>query len=131
MPLLLMRLPLFNQVNLALLVAVLTAGGCDRSSAPIAPLSMEQLPATFEKAFSKAKPEVKDLANQVVSAVQSNAYASAYATLQGLSAVPTLTREQARIVGRGMVTINGLLQSAAAKGDENAAQAVQIYRSQK
>ena len=120
-----------NKVNLTLLLVLLAAIGCNKSSAPPAPLTVEQLPSAFEKAFRKAKPQVKGLAAQVVSSVQSNGYAQAYSELQHLSTAPELTKEQSSVVGRGMLTINGLLQSAAAKGDENAAQTVKAYRSNK
>ena len=117
-----------NAVVFALLLVLLAAMGCNKSSAPPAPLAMEQLPLVFEKAFRKAKPQVKELAAQVVSSVQTNGYAQAYSDLQKLSTAPELTKEQSSVVGRGMLTINGLLQSAAAKGDENAAQTVKAYR---
>ena len=61
-----------NKVNLTLLLVLLAAMGCNKSSAPPAPLAMEQLPLVFEKAFRKAKPQVKELAAQVVSSVQTN-----------------------------------------------------------
>lgn len=120
-----------NIVSCVWLLALLATVGCNKSNSPPLPLSVEQLPAAMEKAFAKAKPELKDLAAQVVSSVQTNAYAKAYQELQSLSSVPDMTREQFSVIGRAMITVNLLLQSAAAKGDENAAEAVKVYRSQK
>src|SRR5437667_847365 len=105
------------------LVSVLTAVvACDRSSAPPAPLPIEQLPAALQKAFLKAKPEAKELVTQVLSALQSQDYSKAYLDLQTLAAKPGLNREQQSVASRAVVTANGLLQEAQTKGDKEAAQ---------
>ena len=112
------------------IVAVL-AIGCDRSVPPPSALPIEQLPAAFEKTFSKAKPEIKDLANQIVSLVQGQDYAKAFFELQNLAAKPALTKEQLSVTTRGSLTVNSLLQSAQAKGDTKAAEAVKFYHDNK
>ena len=118
-------------VGFALGLCLLIAAGCDRSASPPVPLAVEQLPSMLEKVFGKANPEVKELVNQIISSVKAQDYTKAFADFQSLAAVPGLTREQSSVVGRGTLTVNGLMQAAAAKGDENAAQAVKVYRSTK
>ena len=120
-----------SRIHLILLLLLAAVIGCNKTSSIPEPLTIEQFPSAFEKAFRTAKSDVKDLATEVVSAARTNGYGQAYTSLQSLSTIPTLTKEQSSVVARGMLTLNGLLQSAAAKGDENAAQAMQAYRLQK
>jgi len=126
-----MRNPSFAPFHFALAVLLFSAMGCGNKVGPPAPLTLDQFGQVFGEAFKKAKPEVKDLANEVVACVQSNAYARAYSGLQSLSSVPELTKEQSTVIGRGMIAVNGLLQEAAAKGDANAANAMKTYRTTK
>jgi|SRR5882672_6306044 len=122
--------PLTRIAFLSLIVAVL-AIGCDRSVPPPSALPIEQLPAAFEKAFGKAKPEIKDLAQQIVSLVQGQDYAKAFFELQSLSSKPSLTKEQVSVTARGSLTVSSLLQAAQAKGDTKAAEAVKLYHDTK
>ncbi len=110
---------------------VLACPGCSRNSPPPTPLTIEELPAAFEKAFSKAKPEVKSLAGQVVTSVQGQDYPKAFVAIQNLGNSPGLTREQQSVTSRATLTVNGLLQTAQAKGDTSAAQTLQDYRRDK
>ena len=120
-----------SRVSFALLLVLLAAVGCNKSSTPPAPLAIEQLPAALEKAFTKAKPEIKSLASQIISSVQAKDFAKAYLDLQSLSGMTGLSQEQHSIAMRGALTVNELVQSAAAKGDETAAEAVKVYKSTK
>ena len=120
-----------NRVGLALLGVLLVAAGCNQSATPPAPLPVEQIPSALQKAFSKAKPEVKDFANLIVSSVQAQDYSKAYLELQKLSSAPGLRQEQSSIAIRCTVTLGALLQSAEAKGDEKAAETLKVYRSTK
>ena len=115
----------------ALLFALILAVGCDRTVPPPTPLTVEELPSAFEKAFAKAKAEEKDMAASVVSCVKTQDYSRAFFTLQNLSARPGLTKEQLKVTGRGTLTINSLLQEAQAKGDVRAAEATKYYRENK
>ncbi len=108
-------------VCVALLLITLLSLGCNKESAPPAPLSAEQLPAAMEKAFSTAKGDAKELAAQIVSATQAQDYSKAFLDLQKLSAIPGLNKEQGSVVNRAMLTLNDLLKTAVSKNDEKAA----------
>ena len=113
------------------LLLLLVEVGCNKSSSPLAPLSIEQLPSALEKAFSKAKPDVKDLADQVIASVKTQDYPRAFHGLQNLSVAPELTKEQSSVAARGMLAVNSQLQSAEAKGDQKAAATLENYRKTK
>ncbi len=123
--------PYAKGIALAFLFVLTLGVGCNRSSAPPTPLTAEELPGALEKAFSKAKPEARDLANQVVAFVQAQDYSQAYTGLQNLLGKPGLTKEQTSVTVRGSLTVNGLLQSAQAKGDPKAAQTLKYIHDNK
>lgn len=109
-------------------VLLLAFFGCSKESGPPAPLSIEQLPAAMDKAFSNAKGETKDLATQIVVAVQAQDYAKAFLTLQTLTEKPDLNKEQGSVASRAMLTLNELLKSAVSKGDAPAPAAAAALR---
>ena len=115
-------------VALAVVLGLTFGVGCNRPSPPPTPLSVEELPAALEKAFGKAKPEIKDLANQVVASVQARDYSKAFLTIQNLASRPGLTKDQVNVTSRATLTVNSLLQAAQAKGDPQAAQTLKSYR---
>ena len=119
------------KLTIALVLSLAYCLGCDRSSAPPAPLAAEEMPAALQKAFSGSKPEAKELANQVVLAVQVQDYSKAFLTLQSLSAQSGLKRDQQSITARAMLTVNNLLQSAQTKGDAQATETLNSYRANK
>ncbi len=110
-----------NKFSFAFLSVLLLALGCSKESRPPEPLSIEQLPAAMEKAFSTAKGEVKDLATQIIASVQAQDFGKALLDLQTLSAKAGLNKEQGSVTVRATLTMNDALQAAAAKGDEKAA----------
>ena len=112
----------------ALALVLMLVLGCSRASAPPTPLTAEELPAALEKAFAKAKPEVKELAAQVVASVQAKSYAKAFQSLQNLAARPGLTKDQLSVASRATLTVNELLQAAQTQGDAKAAQTLKTYR---
>ena len=120
-----------KSVTLAGLLGLAFGAGCNRSTPPPPPLSVQELPAALEKAFSKAKPDVKDLANQVVAAVQAQDYSKAFLTIQNLASRPGLTKDQVSVTSRATLTVNSLLQAAETKGDKQAAQTLKVYRADK
>ncbi len=121
----------FKIIGLALLLPLLFSLGCDRSSTPPAPLPVEQLPAAFEKAFAKAQPETKELANQVAVAVQAKDYSKAFYGLQNLLSHAVLTKPQSSVVSSALLTVNSLLEAAQAEGNQKAAETIKTYRSTK
>jgi hypothetical protein len=126
-----MKLSDYAKITLALGFALCCGVSCNRSSAPPAPLPPEQLAAAVEKAFAKAKPETKELANQAVAAFQAQDYPKAYAGLQNLASKPGLSKEQTRVTASGLLTVNGLLQAAQAAGDAKAAETIKYHRANK
>jgi hypothetical protein len=124
-----MKQLLMAKTSLALLLALTFAVACKQESSAPAPLPIEQVPAALLKAFTKAKPEAKELVNQIVGALQAQDYSKAYLELQNLAARSGLDKEQQSITGRSVLTVNGLLQQAAqTKGDTKAAETLKTYR---
>jgi hypothetical protein len=111
-----------------LLFVLLAGSSCDRASKPLPPLPLDQMPAALEKAFSTAKPGTKELAGSVAASVRSQDYAKALSGLQTLVGEPKLSREQADVTARGMITVHDALESAQASGDAAAAQTLQYNR---
>jgi hypothetical protein len=122
-----MKTSRLNAIGMALLVVVSLALGCSHHDAPLEPLSSAELAPALEKAFTKAKPEVRDLITQAITAVQAQDYSKAFLQLNKLQSQPDLTQEQSTVLARGILTLNGLLQSAQSKGDANAAQTLKNY----
>ena len=120
-----------KSITVALLLGLTLGVGCSRTSPPPTPLALEELPAALEKAFSKAQADTKELANQVVAAVQAGDYSKAFLAIQTLAGQPGLTKEQLSVTSRATLTVNGLLEAAQAKGDAKAAQTLKTYRGDK
>ncbi|MBI4324325.1 MAG: hypothetical protein HY674_03595 [Chloroflexi bacterium] len=114
-----------NKIGLLLFCLLYLAAGCGQNKAP-EPLALDQIPAAVEKAFSKAKPEIKNLAKQAVTTIQSKDYTAALLQLQNLSAVPQLTAEQLSVATRSMLTVNAQMQAAASQGDAQAAEVLKM-----
>jgi hypothetical protein len=119
-------------VVLTLVVAFLSGAGCGRNTTATPPaLTAAELPAALEKAFAKAKPEDKELANQVVAALQAKDYPKAFQGVQNLVSLPSHTKEQTSVISSALVTINSLLQEAQAQGDVKATHTIQNYKATK
>ena len=116
------------RVALLLPVLWLCGMGCSKNTAAPTPLPADQLPAAMQKAFSKAKPEIKALADEAVAAVQAADYSKAFNGFQGLGGLPELTQEQRDVTTRASMTVSGLLQAAQAQGDQKAAETLKNYR---
>lgn len=114
-----------NKIGLLLFCLLYLAAGCGQNKAP-EPLALDQIPAAVEKAFSKAKPEIKNLAKQAVTTIQSKDYTAALLQLQNLSAVPQLTAEQLSVATRSLLTVNAQMQAAASQGDAQAAEVLKM-----
>lgn len=118
-------------VLLALLLPLLSVVSCSKNSGPPPTLTAAELPAAMEKAFEKASPEAKELASQIVTAVQAKDFPKAYQNVQMLAGMPSLSKQQVSVASSAMATVNTLLQEAQAQGDAKAAQAIQIHRATK
>jgi ATP phosphoribosyltransferase regulatory subunit HisZ len=116
--------------RLFLLCVVLVAASCKKSGPPQA-LSIEKAPASLQEAFAKAKTEIKDLANQIIAAMQNKDYAKAHVDLQALCAASELTTRQREVATACMLTVVEQLQAAQAQGDQKAAEAIKSYRMNK
>ena len=117
-----------TRITLAVLLLLTSGLGCKKDIPPPAPLPADQFAATFDKAFAKAKAETKDLATQVVTAVQAQDYPKAFAQLQYLAAAPGLNKEQRSVMARALQTVNDLLAAAQSQGDQKAAKTIQNYQ---
>ncbi len=118
--------------TLVWLTASLTGAGCNRNS-DVHPktLAREEVAPTLDDAFKNAKPENKQAASDVVSALQGKDDPRAFVQLQSLSAKPDLTPEQRAAATRSMLSVLAQLQAAAANGNKAAEDLLQAYRASK
>ena len=117
-----------TKITLALLLLLTSGLGCRKDVRPPTPLPVDQFAVTFNKAFAGAKAETKDLAAQIVTAVQAQDYSKAFAQLQSLTSAPGLTKDQQSVLARALLTVNNLLTAAQSQGDQKAAQTIQTYQ---
>ena len=117
-----------TQCLLSLLLLTALAIGCSRNVPPPEAIPLDQLPAAMEKAFAPAKGEAKDIADQVVAALNAKDYAKAAAGLQKLTVLTGLNKEQVNTAARGVLTVNQALQEAQSKGDQKAVQTLKTYQ---
>lgn len=120
-------LPSFFLFSLPLLTMLL-AGGCGEDSRPPSAISLDQIPAELGKAFASAKAEVKELSGQAATAVQGKDFSKAAMALQALTQRSDLSKLQSRTVAGASITVTAALREAEAKGDKQAAQALEIRR---
>lgn len=131
-----MRTPatILRRLGALQLIALLALGilnACHRADAPLAVLPPEQIATEFGKTFSNAKQNVKDASDRVLKALADKDYPAAFQAVQELCSVGDATKAQQTLAARALVTIQGLLQSAQAQGDEKAAAAVKLYQNTK
>ena len=120
-----------SNVPLAFLLVLIFGLGCDKSSKPPEPLAADQMPATFEKAFAKAPPDAKELSAVIAASMQAKDYPKAFQALQALTSQPGLNNEQTSVLGRGLFTLNTLLQESQSQGYQKAAETLKSYRGSK
>jgi len=109
-------------------LAFLLGMGCSQTPTAPAPLAAESIPAELDKAFGSAQQATKDLVAKVNSGLQSKDYSSSYDAVQALCGAPGATKEQRALSALAMLTIYGLLQTAQAQGDQNAAAALRYHQ---
>lgn len=112
-----------------LLVSFMPA--CKRDAGPPAPLAVEKIGLEFKKGFADATPPTRAASAEVVSALEAKNYVAAFGAAQALCARTDMTEAQQILASRGLLTVNKLLQEAQASGDQNAAEAIQLYRSKR
>lgn len=111
-----------------LLVGVVLTIGCSKNVPPPEPIPLDQLPSAMEKAFGPAKGEAKEVADQVVAALNAKDYSRAASALQKLTVLNGLSKEQVSTAARGVLTVNQALQEAQSKGDQKAVQTLKSYQ---
>jgi hypothetical protein len=127
-----MKNPIALVVLLLTFLTSMVGVGCRKEAGPPAPLVAEQIPAEFAQGFKDAKPEVKELADKVVKALEAKDYPAAHQAVQDLTMSPAASKAQQLLATRAFLTITTLLQTAAqTQGDEKAAEALKIYQSTK
>lgn len=126
-----MKLRQFAQFILVLSALLFVGTGCKKEIPPPTALPVEQFATEFPKAFGTAPSEIKDLANQVVAAVQAKDYSQAFALVQKLTTTPGLNKDQQNLMARALLTVNEQLAAAQSQGDQNAAQTIQTYNRSK
>jgi TorA maturation chaperone TorD len=114
--------------TLCLAVCLALGASCSQKIPPPTPLAVEQMPTELPQAFAKANAEAKDLVNQVLAAMTAKDYSKAFAAIQSLAALPGLSKQQQRVAGGALMTINNLLQTAQTQGDANATETLKTYR---
>jgi hypothetical protein len=114
-------------LSVALGAAVL-GFGCSRTPTPPSPLAVGEIPVALTKAYLSAKPEIKEVADKVVSAVQGTNYPEAYSEIQLLCSAAGETKDQRVLATRAMLTITSLLQDAQNQGDQQASAALRVYQ---
>ncbi len=80
----------------------------------------------FEKMYGSART-----ADQIVAAVQAQDFSKAFNGLQSLVGKPDITKEQASVLSRALLTVNNQLQAAQAKGDVKAAETIRVHNAKK
>jgi len=122
-----MRRPFLASLSLWFIIAGSFAIGCGKAPVPPTPLAVDQIAPELQRVFAKAQPQTRELIDEIASEVQTNGYPAAFQAVQILSAVPGVTKEQQFMTTRAMLTLNGLLQTAQAQGDQNASAALKAY----
>ncbi|PYJ85297.1 MAG: hypothetical protein DME22_09660 [Verrucomicrobia bacterium] len=119
-------------LTLLWLIACLAGSGCNKgANRPPEALAPEQVAPTLNSAFKQASPEIKQAANEAVSALQNKDEPRAFVQLQNLSTQSDLTAEQRQAAVRSMMSVLAQLQIAAANGNKAAEDLLQAYRSSK
>lgn len=101
---------------------------CNRDSAALEPLTLDEFASEMQNEFGTAFPAAKDLSREIVAAVATNNFAAAQAGIEMLLALDELAPDQRLIASRAQLTIMSGLRAAQARGDAEAAKALNTYR---
>lgn len=122
----------FTHSTLALLCGALLAAmsaGCSKQ--PPATPSLEQTEAGLRDAFKDGAAGAKELADSAAEALEKQDRPKAFAILNSLTTSPELTPEQRMAASSAAAALREQLAQAAAKGDQEAADLMQAYRTSK
>jgi len=110
---------------------VFCLAGCGKEGVSLTPLPVAQAQEAFDKAFKNASAETRLAVRDAVEALKTTNSTKAVMVLQELSAQSGLTPAQQEVATRGLLTANAMMQTAAANGDHEAAEVIQIRRQNK
>jgi hypothetical protein len=114
------------------LLLILGVLGCSKTDAPPpAPLPLNQIQQAVQKAFANASGDVRASADEYVQSMVKHELSTALTQLQQLLAKPGLTADQRTVLAQAMMTTTQTLQEGASSGDQQAAQALHIYKATK
>lgn len=111
--------------------ALLFIAGCNRAGSAPQAMPVEQITRSITQAFQNARGEPKAWSAEFLKAYQAKDLARSFFLLQQLSTSTNLTTDQRKIVARSLLTVGEQVQEAAAKGEGQAGEALQLYRSTK
>ncbi len=120
-----------TSLSLVTLVLLWLTPACSQKTVPPRILTVPELVSGLEKTFTGAKPELRDMEADIVSALKAPDYSRAYLGLQKLAAQANLSRAQGNLLASGLLSVNELLQTAQSQGDTNATQVLQFYHATK
>jgi len=106
------------------LLVYLTAG-CAKNGPPT-PLALDQIPTALNQAFDKSPAERKELVDRALSALQNKEIGKAAMVLEGLCAIPEISKKQREVATRALLTLNEELQAATQRGDKEAAEVLRL-----
>ncbi|MEW6157692.1 MAG: hypothetical protein AB1813_09680 [Verrucomicrobiota bacterium] len=103
--------------------------GCGNE--PPQPAQVEEVKPKLEQAFKESNGEVQTLANEAIAAINTSDHVKAYLQLETLAGKEGLTPEQKAAAAKTMASVNARLLQAAAEGNQQAAQFLQMRRAGK
>jgi len=126
-----MKAPVLHRLIWLMAIAICSMVACKKKPAALAPVPVEQVPATIEQAFKQATPETGAAATDVTVALREGDEVKAFEDLQTLSKRRDLTAEQREAVTRSWLSMIEQLRAAAARGNKKAEEALEHYMATK
>jgi len=68
-------------------------------------IKIEDIPTAMKAAFESSPPEIRNLADRAVAAIEAKQYPLAYNDLETLKLTPELSQKQRAVVERAMLTV--------------------------
>jgi hypothetical protein len=90
--------------SLIALAAVMILAAC--GGAPPAPLTLEEIPAAFQKEFAKAKDETRMVIEGVSRQIERKQLGPAAFQLQNMLEDRSLTKVQSELIARALISVN-------------------------